>query len=256
MAVEVVHGEEAGVCLDALLVDEALAELVDPDHRGGQRAEHERVLELVRVEADGAAAAVHMPQAGAYRHGHPYAVARVAGMAERIDRVALHVVLEHFLVVLVAARGEDDGLAGLDVDVRTVLRRGDAPDDLAGGVGEQPLGGRGAHDLDPALVYCVLVDGEQVGARVARAGRLVGGIAHDAVLLLGIGALDLLEAGPSIHGHLGAGLEAAQPVDTLDRLVGEDAHERLVTVGMGDVEQAHDVLVGVLGVRGAQHAAA
>ena len=148
------------MCLDALLVDEAFAELVNPNHRGGQRAEHERVFKLVCVEADGAAAAVHMPQAGAYRHGHPYAVARVAGMAERINRVALHVVLEHLLVVLVAARGEDDGFASLDVDVCAVLRRGDAPDDLAGGVGEQSLGGRGAHDLDPALVDCVLVDGE------------------------------------------------------------------------------------------------
>ena len=228
--------------IGARLVVEALVLGVDLDPRaaGHREGAHEGALEVRHLDAEPQAARLglvaHVPDLGAQAHEHLDGVAGVAGGAAGVDHVHAVEVALHLQVVLVAAAGKHDALAGADALFGAVVVHHGA-DDLAVGVydhvGERTvvvdldvvagLGGQGE-----AAPHAAVLKGTASLTHVARAADEVGAsevreLGHE--LAPGEGAArhvtDLVAHGA--HGTL-------DPVDLAGELV---AHPVEVLLGDG-----------------------
>lgn len=174
-----------------------------------------------------------------HRLRHAKAVARVARGAEALDFRAERVGAKALCVEFVAARRDDDGAVGADVDALACVLGDDAHDFAV--AADEFESGRLEHDFDLADFF----DGVAVLVKEHVAAAL---LAADAPLVDRVGAGEGGKAGVAVDHELGVGLEAFdEGLGTLDFLA-EDVEERFVLFAVGKGVGGVEVGVGVLGV--------
>ena len=206
-----IEGADAGVAgIGRILVHEALALLVhqDPGHAGQRFLRHtvalgvghteirhlvhpprrphrhrlhvegERIVRIAVLHAVGAMVVPHVPQIGADRLGHADAVAGIADERAGQHRLRLEILALHLRAVLVAAAGQDDGLAGADALLFS-LDRGQNAGDLTLLVAQQPVGGGVVEHRHLAQCDVVFQNLEELGAFLDAADGAIRGQAFE-----------------------------------------------------------------------------